>query len=70
MKPLFLLAMGMFLLIIGGCSEEKKADEALPKDHFLRQPIDTMNDAKAVTGTVNQAIKAQEEQAARIAGHP
>jgi hypothetical protein len=69
MKPLFAPALFATLFIISGCSEEKNESESGKKSHLLRQPIDTMNDARAVAETMNRAVKAQEEQAAEIAGH-
>jgi hypothetical protein len=69
MNPLFTLALFAALCITSGCSDEQKEPEADKKDHFLRQPIDTMNDAKAVRERMDQTTKAKEEQAEEITGH-
>jgi len=69
MKPIAAIAIAFTLLIIDGCSGEKKESEADKKDHVLRQQFDVMQDAEAVKQTVNENMKAQEEQAAQIAGH-
>ncbi len=68
MKPLYLLALGATLLIFSGCSEEAKEPENGKPDHFLRQPMDTMYDAKAVQKTMNETTQEQEKQAKQIMG--
>ena len=69
MKPIYAIALTFTLLVINGCSENKTASEADKKDHVLRGQIDTMRDAQNVTKTLNESIKAQDEQATQIAGH-
>jgi len=69
MKPLFFITLTVVLLVINNCSDQKSASDSDPKDHVLRQQFDTMNDAKAVTDTINQTTKAQDAQADALAGH-
>lgn len=68
MKQLATLALLTLLFIFGGCSEEKTEPESGNRDHFLRQPMDTMYDAKAVQERMNRETKEKEEQAGQIAG--
>jgi len=68
MKVLFAL-LAFSLLFFSGCSEQKTQNETGKKDHVLRQQIDTMNDARAVSQNLNSITDAQDEQAAQITGH-
>lgn len=52
MKSLFILVVA--LLLISGCSDQKKESEK--KDHVLREQIDIVHDAKAVTQSMNTKI--------------
>jgi len=69
MKIVSAILLTVTLLVINNCSDQKNASDSDPKDHVLRQQIDTMNDAKAVTDSISQATKAQDAQAEAIAGH-
>jgi hypothetical protein len=69
MKSLCALLFALFILTIGGCSDQKRTADADKKDHLLRQQMDVLHDAENVTGTINQKIKTQDEEAAQIAGH-
>lgn len=63
------MALTLFLILISGCSDQTSQTESDKKNHVLRQQIDVMNDAKAVTQTLNQNTKAQNNQAEELTGH-
>ncbi len=69
MHSLYDTALSLFLFLISGCSDQKSQTESDKKEHFLRQQIDVMNDAKAVAQTLNQNTKAQEEKAKELTNH-
>jgi len=69
MKPIFAILLSLLLLIINGCSDQKRTSEADKKDHVLREQIDMVNDANVVTDSLNRDIKAQDSQAQQLTGH-
>ena len=63
------LLLFFLMLAVAGCSDRDKASETEMKDHVLRQQVDLMNDAKAVTGTLNRQTEARNAQSEQLTGH-
>lgn len=69
MKPIFAIVITLTLLIINGCSEQQQSTETEQKDHVLKKQVGAMQDAKAVTQTINAKAQEQDDRAANLAGH-
>ena len=60
--------LSSLLLSIGGCGKDGNEND-VPKDHVLRQQIDTMRDAQSLTDTLNKKTAEEEREADELVGH-
>lgn len=63
------MLVALLLIVLAGCSNDTQKADDNPKDHVLRNQIDVMHDAEAVSRSLDGKINAQNREANTIAGH-